>query len=116
MSSRTVWILFALVALLCGAVLWQQGRERDPAALLERPLLDGVRAERVQSIHLDHLERGLQITIARDANGRWQIVDPLEFPAEMGVMERLLEAITKNRATLVDHPDLAGLSLSPPRG
>ncbi|HUR28862.1 MAG TPA: DUF4340 domain-containing protein, partial [Planctomycetota bacterium] len=115
MSSRTVWILLVLVALLCGAVLWQQGREHDPAALLDRPLFDGVRADRIQSVHLDHLERSLQLTITRDANGRWQIVDPLTFPAETGVMERLLEVVTKNRATLVDHPDLAGLSLSPPR-
>lgn len=115
MNSRNVWIMLALVLLLGGVVLWQQGREKSPAFQDDRPLFDGLRAERLHSIHLDHLERGLQLSLTRDADGAWQIVDPLTFPAEAGVMDRLLEVLTKNRATPVDKPDLEALRLAPPR-
>jgi hypothetical protein len=115
MGSRTVWLLLLVVLSLGGVVLWQLGREERGAFGGDRPLFDGVRPERLQSVRIDHLERGLQLTLERDADGAWQIVDPLAFPAEVGVLERLFDAIVRNRATPVEDPDLAALSLAPPR-
>ncbi len=115
MSSRSVWILLVFVLLLGGLVFWQRGREQNHAFDVDRPLFEGVQAERVMSVHIDQLERGLQLSMKRDADGVWQIVDPLDFPAEAGVLERLLEVLAKNRAIPVEKPDLARLSLAPPR-
>ncbi len=115
MGSRSVWILLVFVLLLAGVTLWQIGREDRHTFDVDRPLFDGVRPERVISVRIDQLERGLQLSMQRDGDGAWQIVDPLDFPAEAGVLERLLEVISKNRAIPVEKPDLARLSLAPPR-
>ncbi len=115
MSSRSVWILLVFVLLLGGLVFWQQRREQSHVFDVDRPLFADVQPERVVSVRIDQLERGLQLSMERDAVGAWQIVDPLDFPAEAGVLERLLEVISKNRAIPVEQPDLSRLSLAPPR-
>lgn len=115
MGTKNLWILLVVVLALGGLVLWQQGRERSGEFAADRPLFTDARPERIRSVRVDQLERSLQMRIVRDAEGAWEIVDPLTFPAETGVLERLLEAVTKNRATPVERPDLAALSLAPPR-
>jgi len=115
MSSRTIWIMLLLVAALGGLVLWQLGREQGGEFAVDRALCEGLRPERVQRLRLDNLERSLQLNLQRDENGAWQITDPLDYQADPGVLDRLLELLASNRATLVDRPDLAALSLSPPR-
>jgi len=115
MGSRNVWWLLLAVLTLGGLVLWQLDRERAGAFASDRPLFEGLRPERLSSLRLDQLERGLQLSIHRDADGSWQIVDPLDFPAEFGLLERLFESVSRNRGLPVEHPDLAALSLAPPR-
>lgn len=115
MSSKTIWIMLALVLALGGLVLWQLDREKSGEFAVDRALCEGLRPERTRRLRLDNLERSLQLNLQRDANGTWQITDPLDYPADPGVLARLLEVISTNRATLVDDPDLAALSLAPPR-
>ena len=115
MNSRTVWLMLAVVLLLGAGVFWQLRRESVSGLEPDLALFPELRAERVQSVRLDHLERGLQLTITREGEGAWQIVDPLDFPAETGVMARLMEVVAKNRAVIVDKPVLSELSLDPPR-
>lgn len=115
MGSRNVWVLLVVVLALVGVALWQLDREKSGEFAADRPLFDGLRAERITRVRLDHLEQSLQLEIERDANGTYQIVDPLVVPADAGVLERLFEAVTRNRAQDVERGDLKGLSLDPPR-
>ncbi len=116
MHARTIVLLVLVVAGLVWAVHWQQGREESGTFESRRPLVEGALAGRIQAIRVDHLERGLQLRLERDESGRWWIVDPIEYPAEMAVLDLLLEMLESQMAIEVeDAGDLSGLSLDPPR-
>lgn len=114
MRTSTVWLLLVLVLALGAGILWQLRKEQSGTFDVDRPLFPDLVPERLTEIRVDYIERGLQMRMVRDEQGTWQIVDPINFPAEPSLIERLMEVI-RNRATTVPAPDLASLKLSPPR-
>lgn len=116
MHGRTALLLLVVVGVLVGAVYFQNLREESDAFTSERPLVEGVIAGRVTGIRIDNLERGLQLRAERDEVGRWFLVDPIEYPAEVAVLELFLNILeTQTAITVADPGDLSKLSLDPPR-
>src|SRR5687768_4032772 len=115
MRTSTVWLLLLLVVALGAGILWQIRKEQSGTFDIDRPLFPDLVPERLTDIRIDYLERGLQMRMARDAQGTWQIVDPIVFPAEPALIERLMEIVGRNRATSVAVPDLAAVKLAKPR-
>jgi hypothetical protein len=96
--------------------LWQQGREAGGAFESERPLLEGVVPGRITAIRVDNIERGLQLRAERAEDGRWFLVDPIEYPAEVAVLEVLFDIVESQTAIVIEDPgELSRLSLDPPR-
>jgi hypothetical protein len=92
MNLRTTLALLALLAALAAAVLWQRGREADELDL-QRRLFEGVEAERVVALRVDHLARGYNLRLERDGEGRWYLTDPLAYPAAPELVQLLLEDV-----------------------
>lgn len=117
MSRQTTLWLTLLLALLATLVWWQQGREEEGDFATDRALFPGIDPALVRSIRVDHLERGVQVTLERDAQGGWYLSDPLVYPADLGVVQQLLQMIGRARGMPVieEQRDPARLGLDPPR-
>lgn len=114
MNTRTLTLLALLLVALGGLAWWQTRREAVAPAAGEVALLAGFDPSRVRSVRIDQFVYSLQMELVRDERGRWQIVDPIDFPADEAVVGWLLDALLQNRATAVVDPDLEGLGLQPP--
>jgi len=114
MNPRTAVILFVIAALLGAAVWFEQRRGERGAYDLDRPLLE-LSLEHVRVVRIDNLERSLEMRLELDPDRGWNIVDPIEFPADPARMVNLIEMLRTNRATLQTRSDLKQLQLSPPR-
>lgn len=112
MSSRTLWILLALVLLLGGLGWWLGQREQGQAVAVRRNLFPGLEPQSIQAFRIDNIERGLQMRIERREQG-WTIVDPVEYPADPSVLVRLVDDVTRLPAEPVPDPDLEKLGLRP---
>jgi hypothetical protein len=118
MGRQTFLWLVAGAALLAGVVLWQREREQElDLGLTDVALFEGLRSDDVRAFFVDHLERGMQLKLERDARGIWYITDPILFPADTAVVSMLLETVTTTRALLVPRVerDARRLGLDPPR-
>ena len=108
------------LALLVGVLGWLAlERRREQAsggpALGEYPLRPELVLERVRSVRIEHLERGLSIACERDAQGRWYLTDPVEYPAQGALVRTFLTALADARGEPVRGVALAELGLDPPR-
>ena len=66
-------------------------------------------------MRVDNLERSVQLLVEREPEQGWMIVDPLRAPAEAGLIELLLEALTTQTAYPVEDAEPRDLALDPPR-
>lgn len=117
MSKRTTLLLLVGVALLAFVVHWQQRREAADLGAIDVPLFEGVRVERVVGMRIDHLERSMQLRLERDARGGWFLTDPIQYPANLGLVGVLLDVIGQSRALIVPalERDPHELGFEPPR-
>lgn len=112
MQKKTLLLLLVLVALL-GAGVWYA---RDVEIRLEEPLIEGFEKNEVVSIRIDNLERNLNLRLQRGADGRFELVDPIEAAADDAIVDFLLEIFESDRAVEVPgDPDPRALGLDPPR-
>ncbi len=115
MHVRSLVLLFAAVAALVALTFWQLGRENEQGARADAPLLEGFERGRVTALRIDNLERSLQMRIERTREGRWMIVDPIEFPVEVAVLEALFSSLETQRLRPPLVEELAKVQLAPPR-
>ncbi len=116
MNPRTTAVLFVVVALLGGLAWWQLREEAaNPTGTRSRPLFEGFDPGRVVAVRVDNLERDVQVRLRRSEGGRWDLVDPIEYPADAGVVKGLLEVGVHNAAVPADGVDPARVGLDPPR-
>lgn len=114
MKTRTLLAL-GLLVLALGMLLWQKERQIEEVrhvydhALV--PLFDPASASR---IHIDNLERSVQLTLERDAQGTWYLTDPLAYPAVQELIHFLLTALAEARGPLDPLVDLSSAKLDPP--
>jgi hypothetical protein len=119
-NARTPLILGLLVLLLAALTWWQLQREESGALDVDQALFPGLDISRVQSLRVDNLELDLYLRIDRDREFGFKIVDPIDYPAETGIIRRLLEICVANRlAPMVEdrasEVNLQQLQLDPPR-
>lgn len=114
MHLRKLAFLLVVVVALVALALWQRGEQQSLRTQAEAALLSGFDRTRVRSIRVDNLERSLQLRIERRPS-EWQIVDPVDFPAEMAVVEVLLDSLSTQHAKPAPDADPSKVSLDPPR-
>ncbi|MBM3988464.1 MAG: DUF4340 domain-containing protein [Planctomycetes bacterium] len=114
MHLRKLATLLLVVGGLAALALWQRGEQQSLRTRAEAALLSGFDRTRVRSIRVDNLERGLQLRVERRPT-EWQIVDPVDFPAEMAVIEVLLDSLATQHAKPAPDTDPAKVALDPPR-
>lgn len=114
--------LLALVLGLCalGALaFWQVEREAHGERPGEEALFPGLEAGRVERIRIDHSANDEVIVLARAEGGDgWRLLEPLEYPAEGGVVAHLVALAREDRFTPApagQTRDLEALGLAPPR-
>lgn len=108
------------LVLLVGVLGWlalerRREQERGGPALGEYPLGPALVLERVRSVRIEHLERGLSIQLERDAQGRWFLTDPVEYPAQGALVRTFLTTLADARGEPVKGVALAELGLDPPK-
>ena len=116
MGRGTLVFLLLLVGVL-GWFTLERRREaaRGGPAVEEFALAPGLVAERARAVRIEHLERGLSIKLERDAQGRWYLTDPVEYPAQGGLVRALLRMLVDARGEPLDGVDPQELGLAPPR-
>ncbi|MDP6839617.1 MAG: DUF4340 domain-containing protein, partial [Planctomycetota bacterium] len=98
MHRRTLFFLVLLVLGLGLVARWQKQREeRGDFTVLER-LFPEVTARSIQALRLDHIERSFHLRLVRgDDMTQWLITDPIEYEADEGFVERLLDVVLTHR-------------------
>ena len=115
MKRGTIVVLAVAVA-----VLWWLSNERRKETehltdvVAQPALFEGFRAERVSSLRIDHLVRGVQILLERDAQGGWFLTEPLAYPAEAGLVRSLLDILSQSKGVVDEGADLAAVTLDEP--
>ncbi len=115
MNPRTSIVLVILCIALGLGVWWQLHREQVEPPIGPRPLIEGLDRTRVHSFRLDQLVYSLQLEIKQDDAGRWQIVDPLTFPADETKVGWLLDVVSQNTAVAAVGVDPKKVGLDQPR-
>jgi len=95
MHLRTAALLLLAVLALGGLAWWQQKRESTPAMTGVRELAPGLQREAIQAVRIDSLERGDQLRMQVSDQGVWHLTDPLDYGAEVSLVDQLLDALTK---------------------
>ena len=115
MSKVTVLLLALLALILGGAVYWQGQRELSYDPSQGEPLLGEGRLERITGLRVDHIERDEHFELIRTAAG-WELVDPIEYPAEPAIVKLLLESLAFH-ADFVPEAEVPALAkhFDPPR-
>jgi len=116
-SRRLLIFLLLAVSCVAWAVNWQSTRERRGDFDVARPLMAGVKFQRIVGMRISSLVRGADVGLERDRSGSWYMVDPVAYRADEGVME-LMRQVVENNLALVppdQELDLAAVGLDPPR-
>jgi hypothetical protein len=115
MHLKKLGILLLVVGGLVALALWQRGLDERSQSEAGAALLPGFDRSRVRAVRVENLERSLTIRIERVHGKEWRIVDPVDFPAELAVVEVLLDALSTQHARPAPDADADKLSLNPPR-
>ena len=115
MHLRKLLILLFVVGGLVALAFWQRGLDGTAGKDAGAALLPGFDRSRVRAVRVENLERSLALRIERVPGKEWRIVDPVDFPAELAVVEVLLDALSTQHARPAPDADASKLSLEPPR-
>lgn len=115
MHLRTILILFVAVGVLGGLTLLGGDDEPMAAGDESRPILDAFDASRVTALRVDFTDRELTFEVQRQRGGRWFLVDPIEFRADAGPVQQVLDLVTRERSEPVHGLSLEAAGLTPPR-
>lgn len=113
MHARTTWFLLVLVLALGGVGWWLTRADEQLGDEFRRKLLPGYATAQVASFRIENLRRDQRVEIERRDRG-WWIVDPVDYAAEPGVVNRLLDDLAVAPAVGVPDADPEKLGLDPP--
>ncbi len=118
MSRLTPLILAVVVGVLGFFAYRQTQHEAENFVEEATQLFKGVEMRRVVAIRLEQIKTSRHLRFEKDPLGRWQMTEPVAWPAEPGLMDKILGVIQRNGATVVPQQlmDEAEPSFSPPRG
>lgn len=116
MNRLTTLALLVLVIGLGVAVMLQAGREDPDLGQGPVPLFGDLQTRRLVSIRLDNIPRSTHMGLERE-QGRWRLIDPIDYPVRTEYLVSLLRAVTGAQARRVPPSDLesANQGLDPPR-
>lgn len=101
MNRLTTLLLLVLVVGL-GLAVWYQTEHEEP--VVERvvvPLFEGLETGELTRIRVDNIERNIHLSLDRGEDGRWDLTDPLAYPARHDMVVQLLSILHENRAWIV---------------
>lgn len=101
----TQWLLGVALALLAFILIFERrGRHAAEGGPTETKLLPDLRLDAVT--RLDVRRPDQSVSVVR-TNGGWRLVAPVDYPAQAGAVERLLEALSRlDRRTYIAAEDL----------
>lgn len=122
MHSRALVVLGLLVAGLFVArhFLGEKKEERVEEIqthLAQRALFEGLTGAdfpALRAVVIDNIPRSEQMRFERDGAGRWFMVDPVHWPAELGVLKLLFDTVMNDRGVVVEDVSPAAAGLAPP--
>lgn len=116
MNLKTTILLLVVLGLLASAIYWQKGTEQSERDVDVR-LFGDVDLSLVDTIRIDNIERSYHLRLERDSQGVWFITDPINYPAETGIVRLLLEDVAKARGLVVPENEQGEkeLGFAPPR-
>ena len=116
MTWRSLLLLVLVLGLLAGAWLYLEHDEARGVRALDRAVVEGVHEADVVGVRLENVQRDYIAEFRRTADGAgWSMITPYATAAEGQLVARLVSVPLERRGRIVDNPDLAALSLSPPR-
>lgn len=115
MHLKKLVLLLLAVGGLVALAWWQKGLDDKSRDEANAALLPGFDRARVRAVRIENLERSLTLRIERAPGKEWRIVDPVDFPAELAVIEVLLDALSTQHARPAPDAEASKLSLDPPR-
>jgi len=113
---RTLVVLGLVFAGL-GFLYFKRSEELEQTDRLNpvrHPLFVGFVPNRVASIRIDNLERGVQIKLERDKAGSWFMTDPIGYPAIGELVRLLLRTFSNALGEVAPRVELDEVSLDPP--
>lgn len=108
MSLRSLLILLVLVAGAGWLLLRTSEEERARVERTEWPLFPGFEAERITCVRAENLARGWNLRLER-VDGRWQMRDPQELPAQDALVGHLIQNALAARASEVAEREQAAV-------
>ncbi len=115
MHLRTILLLLLAVgALLAVWSLHEEERDLGQERYVKAVFPD-VNVSEVRAIRIENLARFDTVKLERDSNRRWFLTDPLAYPADESLPERILKEISSAGGEIVLDPDPIKLGLEPPR-
>lgn len=123
MHARALIGLGILVAVLFGLRTYLADKDAEELdelreATAARSLFQGITPEdfdQLSALVIDNVERAEQLRFERDAAGRWYMVDPVSWPAEIGVLKLLFDTVMNDRGVVVDDVTPVNAGLDPPK-
>ena len=100
MSRFTTLALLVLVIGLGVAVMLQFGREDPELGRGPVPLFEDLQTRRLVSIRLDNIPRSTHMGLELQ-EGRWRMIDPIDYPVRTEFLASLLRAVTAAQARTV---------------
>lgn len=97
MSWRTLLVLLLLVLGAGWALYHNVQRDEERAARTDLPLFPGFEFDRIEAVRAENVRRGWTLVLKR-REGRWQVVDPVELPAQEALVRHLLQSALGARA------------------
>lgn len=103
--------LLVIVTILTTLVIFEPGLDKP----VELPNLVDIDTHKIQSIRIERPDKEA-IVLHREAGGDWQLITPLELPANTFHINRLLSMLTSRHYKVLDSQQLklADLKLDPP--
>ena len=113
MHARTTWVLLVLISALGGWGYWLTRADDEAQEAFHRNLLEGYKSASVTSFRIENLKRDHRVVVERGGRG-WRIVDPIDYVAEAGAVNRLLDDLATAPAIEVPEAQPETVGLDPP--
>lgn len=116
MTWRSLLLLLVVLGLLVGAWRYLEYDEFRGVRAMDRAIVEGVHEADVVGVRLENVQRDYIAEFRRTADGAgWSMTTPYATAAEGQLVARLVAVPLERRGCVVENPDLAALSLAPPR-
>ncbi len=114
--SMLLWLALAVLG-LAALFWWQERREQSHAREEGTPLFEGLDVAAVTAVRIESVERDVHLRAERDANGTWNLVDPIAARAQSELFDFLVQSALTRRGALVPESegDAQSLGFEPPR-